>query len=147
MYRDAPPGSTLLVVAFKNKVFAVDRATGEQRWRAVLHEWADSDELVELAIDERIVIACSASYLAFLEYATGTVVRQVKRHDIGRGHRPHLLVDGGQLFIGGGGVVVCYDLDGQLRWAQAFDADRYGIRSIALGLPHRVRQADDVGSR
>lgn len=128
----------LLIVGFASRVFAIDRATGHVAWRVELD--SDSADTVELAIDERVVIACTCSQLAFVEYQTGTIRARVKRRDVARGSRPTLLVDGDHLYIGGSGQIACYALSGELLWDHGFGNQASGV--VALGVPHRVRQAD-----
>jgi outer membrane protein assembly factor BamB len=128
----------LLIAAFHEKVFAVDRATGEIRWRVKLDL---GNSAVELAIDDTTVIACTRAALAFIDYATGEVRRTVQRTAV-KAMRPVMLLDGSHLFIGGSGEVACYAITGQLVWEQAFKGEGYG--ELALGFPHRVRQADVV---
>jgi outer membrane protein assembly factor BamB len=137
MYRaDASQDRSLLIAAFLGKVFAVDRSTGQIRWRTAL----GSNEVVELAIGEGLVVALTASRLAFLTYATGQIVRFVERQDEAIGGRATLLIDAGQLIVAGAGAVACYSLQGDLRWTQPFKGEGHG--DVAIGFPGNVRQAD-----
>jgi outer membrane protein assembly factor BamB len=140
MYRDnARPA--LLVTAFKNKVFGLDRDTGEVRWRVAIEDFAAN--AVELAIDETTVIACSSFNLVFIDYATGAVRKRVTRHDAAKGVRPVMVLADGHLYIGGSGELTCYTSEGEHRWDQGFKGEGYG--TVTLGLPHLVRQADEKG--
>lgn len=144
MYReDASPDRSLLVAAFRGKVFAVDRTTGEQRWKVELSSWSAS--AVELAIGGDMVLAVSVTQIAFIEYRTGKVVKNVERKERGIGGRPVVVIDGGQLFVGGDGSVACYTLNGEFVWEQYFSGE--GTGELALGVPGNVRQADDRGSK
>jgi hypothetical protein len=140
MYRtDASPDRTLLISAFLGKVFGVDRATGEIRWKAVL----ESHGCVELAVGDGIVVALTSQKLAFFDYATGRALRVVERKDDAMSGRATMLFDSGQLLVAGYGAVACYTLQGDLVWKQPFVGESYG--ELAMGFPGNVRQADDRG--
>lgn len=141
MYRDAP--GPLLIVAFRERVFGMDRVTGAVRWRAEVGPHVNT-AVVELAVDEDVVVACSPHRLTFIDYATGAIRKRIDREDRATGGRPVMLIDGEQVFIGGPGSVACYTRLGDLLWDEGFKGEGYG--SVALGVPHRVRQADEVGS-
>jgi putative pyrroloquinoline-quinone binding quinoprotein len=139
MYRSAP--TPLLVVAFAEKVFGIDRETGEIRWRVLID--ALPRKTVELAVDDDVVIAVSGSALAFIDYATGDVRKHVLRKDVAKTARPVMLLDERHLYIGGTGELACYTRSGDLVWEQPFKDQGFG--EIALGIPGRVRQADETG--
>lgn len=147
MYRsDGNLDRTLLVTAFRGKVFAVDRATGEQRWRYEMG--FGTIELGFAILDgQTVVIAASSTHLGIVRYDTGAELRLVDRdkHERGIGSRSVLLVDGSQLFLSGSGSVACYTLTGEFVWEQYFRGEGEGV--VAIGLPGNVRQADDKGSR
>ena len=135
--------SPLLVTGFRDKIFAIDRATGEVRWRVQLTN-SGYTGCVELAIDDTLIVACTPVDLAFIDYTTGTIRNQVSRLDKTRGDRAIMVLDGGNVFIGSRGAVACYSGDGELLWEQGFKGEGYG--DVALGFPHNVRQADKSGS-
>ena len=136
---DRPP---LIVTAFNAKVFAVDRATGDIAWRFLLVR----GDIVELAIDDQVVIACTTGALVFLDYATGSEIKYIRREDIAAGGaRPTMLVDDHHVYITGSGTLACYSTRGDLRWEQKFSGEGYG--HAAIGVPGKVRQADDPGKR
>ncbi len=145
MYRtDATPDRSLLIVAFGGKVFAVDRFTGEQRWKTKLDDWDAS--VVELAIGPEVLIAVSSKRLAILRYASGELVKSVDRsqHERGIG-RTVALIDGNFLYLGRYGSAACYTLAGEFVWEQYFSGE--GQCEAALGFPGNVRQADDRGAK
>lgn len=129
----------LLVVAFNGKVFGLERATGTVTWRV---EVEPNGEVVELLIDDTTVIACTKSYLAFIDYASGELRNLLKRRDEGVGQRPVMIFDNDCLFVASSGFACSYSLDGQLLWDQKFTGERFG--ETALGFPFDVRQADYV---
>jgi outer membrane protein assembly factor BamB len=137
VYRQsAAEDRSLLISAFGNKVLAVDRATGAIRWRATISGMSGP---FELAMQDGVVVVCSESVLAFIDYATGQGRRVVNRADAAVATRQTLVIDGDQVFVGGAGAVVCYTLGGDLVWQQGFRGE--GSGDVALGLPGNVRQA------
>ena len=142
MYRTSQgEDATLLVTAFASKLFAVDRASGAIVWKTPLEEGRRE---VEIAVGGGLVVAATHTKLAFVEYATGKLVKRVERAGEYRG-RATMLIDGPHIYVGGSGELACYSLGGELLWLQPFTGE--GIGSMALGLPGIVRQADDVGSK
>ncbi|MBL8917102.1 MAG: PQQ-binding-like beta-propeller repeat protein [Archangium sp.] len=133
----------LIITAFAGKVFAIDRATGAQKWRVEFSEW--SGGAVELVVTEQRVIAVTGGWLGIIERTTGKVLKKVERKEKGAQGRPVLLVDGDRLIIGGAGAVACWTLDGDFLWDQYFAGE--GTGAVALGVPGNVRQADDAGRR
>jgi outer membrane protein assembly factor BamB len=137
-----PHASPLLVSAFNAKVFAVDRTTGDIVWKFLLVR----GDIVELAIDDQVVIACTTRTLVFLDYATGREIKYILRDDVAAGGtRPTMLVDDHHIYITGSGTVACYTTQGDLLWEQKFSGE--GLGNAAIGFPGKVRQADDPGQR
>jgi outer membrane protein assembly factor BamB len=134
VYRQ-PGRGELLVTAFASKVIAVDKMTGEVRWNVNLRTMSAP---VEIVINDEMVIACAGSVIAFIEYQTGAVRNRIERDPRTNGYRQVMIVDGDYLYVGGGGIVGCYTLQGGQIWERAF----LGADAIALGFPHKVRQAD-----
>ncbi len=144
MYRtDASEDRSLLVTAFRGRVFALDRVTGQIRWKV---EPPDFDVgPLEIVFGQGVVLAVSGRHLTFVDYASGRVLKRIDRKERGAGGRPIVIVDGEQLFIGSSGSVACYSLNGDFLWEQYFTGEGFG--EPAIGLPGNVRQADDRGSR
>lgn len=140
MYRTSDPGS-ILIAAFADKVFGIDRGTGAIRWRVQITTLVTG--LVEIAVDDDVVIAVTPTHIAFIDYATGALRKRIDRRDKARNARAILLLADGHLYIGGTGQIACYSVHGDLVWDQGFKGEGYG--EVALGLPHRVRQADGRG--
>jgi hypothetical protein len=135
--------SSLLVIAFANQIFALDRATGNVRWEVPFGEQAAHRE-IELAIIDGVVIAANPFHLMFVDYASGKVRAKVELAHERKG-RPTMLVDGGQVFVCGDASMSCFDMSGKHLWTNPFK-DR-GRGSVALGVPGNVRQADDIGTK
>jgi len=137
----------LLVSAFKAKVFAVDRTTGQIVWKVKLGGAFTMSDIVELAIDDAVVIACTAKILAFIDYLTGKTIRLIEREDVAvsTGGRPTMVIDNHHIFIAGFGTLACYSTQGELVWEQKFSGEGYG--RAAIGFPGKVRQADDPGGQ
>lgn len=137
VYRESGRGQ-LLVTAFASQVLALDRMTGEVRWNVNLRTLSAP---VEIVINDDTVIAAAGAVIAFIEYQTGAVRNRIERDPRTAGWRHVMIVDGQHLYVGGGGVVACYTLQGALIWERTF----LGADSIALGFPHKLRQADHSG--
>jgi outer membrane protein assembly factor BamB len=137
MYRSsAEPNRTLLVVAFRGKLFALERTTGRRVWRLEIDS-TTHETPIDLVVGDNVVVACSVNKLSFVEYATGRLLGFVQREESGR---PTMLIDGEQLIVGAYGAVACYTLTGQLLWRDGFSGEGYG--AVAIGFPGNVRQAD-----
>ena len=147
MYRHEQPSQRrpFLITAFQNKLFAVDRMTGAIRWRLELgggNAYKGNRTIVELAIDSDVVIALTATYIGFISYTSGELLRELHLEPGSKmTSSPTLLIEGGQLFVTGSGSVVCYSMSGDRLWEQAFDGEGYG--DTAVGFPGVVRQAND----
>jgi outer membrane protein assembly factor BamB len=129
------------VSAFASKLLALDRSTGAIVWKTPLDVGTQE---VEIAVGGGLVVAATHTKLAFVEYASGKLVKVVERAGEYRG-RATMLIDGPHIYVGGSGEVACYSQAGDLLWLQPFTGEGFG--SMALGLPGNVRQADDVGSK
>jgi len=133
----------LFITAFGNKVFALDRTTGQIRWRVMLGGKYELATVVEIAIDDDTVIVCTPNRLGIIDYASGELRKEILRGDATKSApRPTMVIDGKQIFIAGVGVLSCYTTQGELVWDQPFKGEGYG--AISMGLPGNVRQADDT---
>ncbi|MEO8705550.1 MAG: PQQ-binding-like beta-propeller repeat protein [Kofleriaceae bacterium] len=131
----------LVITAFNNRVFGLDRDTGAIRWRVETGDMLTNP--IELAIDDTTVIACTAFHLVFIDYLTGQVRQKVERTDKAKGARPLMVLSDGHFYIAGSGVLTCYSAAGNHLWNQAFKGEGYG--EVSFGVPHLVRQADEKG--
>lgn len=148
MYRaSAAEDRSVLVTAFKGRVFGLDRATGQVRWEVSLllqaSGWGVEDE-TEIWIGGDVVIACSTRSLAFISYPDGRLLAS-KPIPGSYPARPTMLVDGEHVYVGRGGELSCFTTRGDLVWFQPFQGK--GLGSLAIGLPGNVRQADDAGAK
>ena len=120
-------------------LLAMEVATGRLAWQ---HELAVKDA-VEMAIHEGRVYATSGgSVLSCFDYRTGTPIFEKQVPGVYRG-RPTMLIQDGRLFLGSGGEVACFDLDGNVIWHEGLVGR--GIGNVALGVPGQVRPADESG--
>lgn len=143
MYRsDAGVDRSILVIAFAGKLFGIERASGATLWKVEI-DGSYSSSVVEIEMGDEIVIACTSNRLAFVEYRTGKVLKNVERKETAG--RTTIMIDGDQMFLSSPGLTSCYTLQGDLVWHQGFKGEGYG--EIAMGLPGHVRQADDRGSK
>lgn len=142
MYRDnAAPDRSILIAAFNGNIYGIDRTTGRFVWSGQIE---DRGGYVEIAIESGMVIACTRTRLAILDYRTGAAIAAVPL--VGEyASRPTMVVDQGQILIARNGEVTCYAMNGQPLWFQPFEG--LGAGGLALGLPGNVRQADDAGPR
>jgi outer membrane protein assembly factor BamB len=144
MYRQPNESSPLLITAFHGRVFGIDRQSGEIIWKVKMGTAVDMGEAVELAVDDDVVVACTRNGLAFIDYQTGTVHKLIQRDDVASGaRRPTMIIDGNRIFVTGFGALACYTVKGDLVWEQRFKSEGFG--DLAIGFPHKVRQADMHG--
>jgi outer membrane protein assembly factor BamB len=132
----ATPANPVLVIGNGGNVVGLDPATGQTRWE-VNTKGAGA---VELAIEGGVVIAANDVNVSFIDYATGYVHAIVPLSGDKLG-RPTMVVSNGQLFIGRPGEICCMTLRGQPVWKKELLGR--GLRSISLGFPGNIRQADD----
>lgn len=143
MYRaEAGPDRSILITAFNNKVFGIDRTTGNILWLTELGR--GYGPTVEIAIIDHVVVAVCGESLAFIDYRSGGTLKEVKLAG-DPANRPTMLIDGQHVYIATHGELGCYTPAGDLVWFQPFKGHGYG--NIALGLPGNIRQADSIGSR
>lgn len=128
----APPP---LVIGNGGHVLGLGPLTGETRWEVK----PDGAGEVELAIQDGVVIAANDVSVAFIDHQSGHVHALVPLGGERMG-RPTMVVAGGNLYIGRPGEVRCLTLRGQLVWRK--DLLGRGLRSISLGFPGNIRQAD-----
>lgn len=130
------PANHILVIGNGGNVMGLDPMTGATRWE-VNPKGAGA---VELAIEAGVVIAANDVNVAFIDYASGHVHAIVPLAGDKMG-RPTMVVAGGHLFIGRPGEVRCLTLRGQPVWTRELLGR--GLRSVSLGFPGNIRQADD----
>ncbi len=138
MYQQtADEDRSILVTAFNGKVFGVDRATGQVRWKFPGPKHGE----IELAVGSGVVVACAAKQLAFIEYATGRPLRVVDL--VGEfPTRTVMLIDGPHIFAARAGEISCYSTGGDWLWTQPLKGE--GLGDMSLALPGNARQADRV---
>lgn len=139
MYREsAEEDRSILVTAFNGKVFGIDRATGQVRWKFA----GPSHGEVELVVGSGVVVACGTKQLCFIELATGRPLRVVEL--VGQfAQRPIMLIDGPHIFVARAGEIGCYTTSGDWLWAQPLTGE--GMGHMSLALPGNARQADQTG--
>jgi hypothetical protein len=143
MYRDdAAEDRSILVVGLNGRVLGMQRRTGQILWEHQLQEWVSGE--IEILIHRGRVYALGQHLLLLIDYATGTKLRETRLPGTFRG-RSVLLLDGDQLFIGTGGEVSCFDLDGNALWHDPLKGR--GVGAVGLAFPGNARQADTAGSR
>jgi hypothetical protein len=136
MYRNsAEEDRSILVAAFSGKVFGIDRATGQVRWKFT----GLTHGVIELAVGLGVVVACGIKELVFIELASGRSLRRVDLVGEYAG-RPIMLIDGPHIFVARGGEVGCYTTVGDCLWSQPFTGE--GLGHMSLALPGNARQAD-----
>lgn len=133
MYREEPSAATVLVAAADGKVLGLDRATGTVLWG---HDLGAGT--VELVLTDSMVIACTSAQLWCIDYPSGRRIGAVMLPFPGR---PSLLVDGQFIYVGAGGQVSCYSLQGVPLWTRTLTP---GAARVAVGLPGHVRQVDEA---
>jgi outer membrane protein assembly factor BamB len=133
---------TVLISAFNNKIFGVNRQNGQLLWQVELG--AGYGPTVDIAIIDNVVVAVCGATLSFIEYRTGRVYKEVKLAGE-PSSRPTLLIDGQHVYVASDGELGCYTSAGDLVWFQPFKGHGHG--TMALGLPGNIRQADSLGSR
>jgi outer membrane protein assembly factor BamB len=142
MYREnAAEDRSIIITAFSGKIFGLERASGKIVWSAELESYGGE---VDIFIESGVVVACTRSRLALLDYKTGRSLAYVALVGEYAG-RPTMIVDQGQIIIARSGEIACYALNGQALWLQPFQGMGFG--SVSVGLPGNIRQADDVGSK
>lgn len=136
MYRNnAIEDRSLLIVALNGHIIALDANSGKKRWRYGLGGIG-----IEVLVHAgRVYALGSQKFFTVLDYATGREVRKHAALATWNG-RPTMLLDQQRIFIGCGGEVFCFDLDGELLWHDPM-AGR-GVGSLALAMPDNARQAD-----
>lgn len=130
------PPNQVLVIGNGGNVLGLDPMTGNTRWEVT----TKGAGAVELAIEGGVVIAANDVNVSFIDYSTGHVHAIVPLSTDKMG-RPTMVVAGGHLFIGRPGEICCMTLRGQPVWKK--DLLGRGLRSISLGFPGNIRQADD----
>ena len=130
------PATPLLVIGNGGNVLGLDPQTGQTRWE-VNPKGAGA---VELAIEGGVVIAANDVNVAFIDYSSGYVHAIVPLSGDKMG-RPTMVVANGHLYIGRPGEICCMSLRGQVVWKKELLGR--GLRSVSLGFPGNIRQADD----
>jgi outer membrane protein assembly factor BamB len=133
MYRHAPAGAPLAIVAFGSNVVAMDRMNGRRVWSRTLPGalWR------RLVVTDDRVYVCGPGRLACFAYPTGVDIWNVStpiRTDT-------IVMDGAQILVGGGGEVTCFSAeDGRVLWKDGFEG--MGLGDVALGFPHNTTHVD-----
>jgi outer membrane protein assembly factor BamB len=137
---DTVADDPILVIGIGDSVLGLDRRSGERRWVA---KDLGSGVTVEIQVDEARVFAVVGQELTLLDYQTGAVLGRVTLPTPAP-YRPTMLSDRDHLYVACGGEVACVHIaTGRVLWHDNLKG--FGIRSVALGLPGRVRQSDETG--
>jgi len=127
----------VIVVAFGDRVFGVDPATGEARWE---HETESTGAELFLLVTPTEIFVAARRGLTCLRYPTGEVVWSAESRAYGR---PSMVLEGDRLLVGRGGEVECYTRSGQFLWHNPFKGK--GAGPVALATPSSAAQADQSG--
>jgi outer membrane protein assembly factor BamB len=132
-----PPDRSLLIVALNEQLYALDRATGELRWRTATELFGT----LSIAIDYGVIVAAgTGGGVACFDYLTGTPRwHQVTQAD----GRATLIIEPDHIVCAKGGYVDAFAPDGRVLWRQPLQGG--GVGAIALGYPRNVAQADVIG--
>jgi outer membrane protein assembly factor BamB len=120
------------IVSAGRTVSAVDLATGRELW--VNGDFGDAAAGAMIVSAERVYLA-GWKQAGAIDARTGRTVWSAKIACFGR---PALLREGDRLLVGGGGVVECFSIDGQLLWRNAPDK----ANSVAIAIGDRVAYDD-----
>jgi outer membrane protein assembly factor BamB len=130
---------SLLIVALRGRVHAIDRATGQVRWHNELALGAMGP--VALAIGYGVIIAAAETGDVYcLDYATGATRWQ--QHAQARG-RATVVVEPDLVACVRAGYVDAFAPDGSVLWRQPLSGAGQG--AAAIGFPGNVVQADAIG--
>lgn len=134
----------LVITAVAGFVRGLDRTTGRRVWEVqVVKDARPLASCIHLAIElvirgDMILAAAYSDRLLFcIDYHTGTVRWYA---DLGRIGRKTILLDGDQIFVGLIRSLFCYNVRGELQWADSAEMGGSGV--VSLGVPGNVRQAD-----
>jgi outer membrane protein assembly factor BamB len=129
--------ANLVITAVAGFVRGLDRTTGRRVWEVQVVK--DARPLascihlaIELVIREDMILAA-----AYSDNHTGAVRWYA---DLGRIGRKTILLDGDQIFVGLIRSLFCYNVRGELLWADSAETGGSGV--VSLGVPGNVRQAD-----
>lgn len=140
-YRDdGTEDRSVLVVAFNRRVFGLRPVDGAVLWEHAMEAPGE----IELVLAHERVFAVTSFHLEVFRYPTGERLARVALPGKYRG-RPSVVLERGRLYVGAGGEVTCFDLDGQVVWLQSFVGK--GLARVSLGFPGNVRQSDDPGTQ
>jgi outer membrane protein assembly factor BamB len=139
MYREPSEQGPVLVAAFNDKVFGLDKRSGQVAWKFQFRR--------QIGFALRVQIEGGRVYalgdeLACLDYLTGRPLwRTPLSSTLARGT---LLVEGGRAFVADGGEVTCLSADdGRVLWSEGFKGEGQG--KVTLALPGLSQQADHRG--
>lgn len=143
-YRDGagplPRDRSILVVGLNGKVYGIDRATGELRWRNDLKGGGFGE--VFLAVDYGVIVASAGGAMMYcLDYLTGQERWRAATQASGRAT---ILIEPDHIVCAKGGYVDAYTVEGRRLWSQPLSGA--GVGRVALGYPGNVVQADDPGT-
>jgi outer membrane protein assembly factor BamB len=131
---------SLLVVGLNGIVVALERATGQLRWRNDLPGHGGREVFLALRYGV-LVVSASGNGVARLDYATGALVWE---HPTRGSGRATILVEPELIVVAKGGYLDAFDHDGRLLWQQPLEG--VGMGGTSLGFPGNVVQADGQGS-
>lgn len=129
---------SLLIIGIRGHAVAVDRNTGEERWRVKLEDSWEGNP-VELLVSGDIVYATGSSREVYwIDYSTGHELRHAST--TAASGRATMLLDGDSLVVARAGSVDMFSVDGARRWHNELQGLGHG--AISLGFPGNVRQGD-----
>jgi outer membrane protein assembly factor BamB len=125
---------SLLILGVTGEVHAVDRKTGEPRWKNGLAGGGLGEVVID--VHDELVVVAAGPLLAGLDYLTGS---ERWRAEISLLGHATVLIDDGCVICSKGREVKCFDLNGQLQWTQPLGL--LGPSVTALGFPGNVARA------
>jgi len=130
-YREPPQRP--LVVAFGKGIRGLSTINGAVIWE---HEPGGNGRWTVL-VTETCVYALGQE-LFCLDYASGALRWRAETPEIAA--PAAMVLEADRLYLGDGGVVLCFNLEGRLLWQNRFKGK--GMSPVALGFPRNVAQAD-----
>jgi outer membrane protein assembly factor BamB len=131
----------VVVIGISGKLIGVDSVNGQVRWENGMK--GGGYGAVALAItDDRIYATAASAVLFCLSYPNGEQLWTAATSASGRGS---IIVDGDVVIVSKGGEVDGFSLEGAHLWRQQLKGQ--GVGRTAVGVPHNVVQADDMGTQ
>jgi outer membrane protein assembly factor BamB len=137
VYRELEDRSILLV-GINGRVIGLDRETGAVRWDNGLEGGGIGKVFLHI-IGDRVLASAHGGGLFCLRYATGETLWTKTTSSQGLST---IIVDRDVIFVGKGGEVDAFTLDGELLWSQPLKGR--GMIGVSLALPGNVQQSDAV---